>query len=430
MKGALLIHGGTVVDPAAGRNAPADVLVSGGKVAEVAAPGSIAAEAERLDATGMWVLPGLIDIHVHLREPGYEYKETVATGTLAAVAGGFTAVACMANTNPVNDSAAVTEYILERAAVAKLARVYPIGAVTLGLEGERLAEIGEMREAGIVAISDDGMPITDSALMRRALEYSSMFGLPLIAHEEDKSLACGGCMHEGPTSFRLGLRGIPAASEEVMVARDIALLERTGGRLHIAHISTRGAVEMVRQAKGRGLAVTAEASPHHFTLTDEAVEEYDTNAKMNPPLRGTTDREAVIEGLRDGTIDIIATDHAPHHKDEKEVEFQEAANGIIGLETALPLALRLVREHGLALERVIDALTAQPARLLGLPGGTLAAGSPADITIVDPQRRWDVDLEALHSKSRNTPFAGWPMLGAAVKTIVGGKVVWSRNGAR
>lgn len=426
MKGAILISGGTVIDPANGRNGRFDVLVAAGKIAEIGAPGSIRTDAERIDADGMWVTPGLIDIHVHLREPGYEYKETVATGTLAAVAGGFTAVACMANTNPVNDSAAVTEYVLERAAEAKLARVYPVGAVTVGLAGERLAEIGEMREAGIVAISDDGMPIADAALMRRALEYSSMFGLPVIAHEEDRSLACGGCMHEGPTSFRLGLRGIPSASEEVMVARDIALLERSGGRLHVAHISTRGAVELVRRAKARGLAVTAEASPHHFTLTDEAVAEYDTNAKMNPPLRGRDDVDAVVEGLRDGTIDAIATDHAPHHRDEKEVEFQEAANGIIGLETALPLALRLVREHGVAVDRIIDAMTARPARLLGLPGGSLAVGAPADLTIIDPDRRWEVDVEALCSKSRNTPFGGWAMQGAAVKTMVGGKVVWSR----
>jgi dihydroorotase len=420
----LLISGGTLIDPPSGRHGPFDVLLVDGTVARVAKPGGAGDADQHLDARGCWVVPGLIDMHVHLREPGYEYKETVLTGTQAAVAGGFTAVACMANTNPVNDSGAVTKYILEKAAAADLARVYPIGAVSLGLAGERLAEIGEMREAGIVAVSDDGRAIMDSGLMRRALEYSAMFNLPVIAHEEDRGLAADGVMHEGVTAFRLGLKGMPSAAEEAMVARDIALLERTGGRLHIAHASTAGTVDLVRRAKARGLAVTAEAAPHHFTLTDEAVGEYDTNAKMNPPLRTAADVEAVIDGLRDGTIDAIATDHAPHHRDEKEVEFDCAAYGIVGLETALPLCLRLVRERDLPVDGLIRALSTNPARILGVPGGSLAEGAPADATVIDPECGWQVDAAAFRSRSRNTPFDGWSMRGAARATVVGGRVVW------
>jgi dihydroorotase len=423
----LLIFGGTVIDPASDVHARLDVLVANGHVAEVAEPGRLNAKAEqRLDASGCWVVPGLIDIHVHLREPGYEYKETVASGAQAAVAGGFTAVACMANTNPVNDNAAVTEYILERAHEANLARVYPIGAVSMGLNGERLAEIGEMREAGIVAVSDDGMPVRDSALMRRALEYSSMFDLPVIAHEEDCGLASGGVMNEGAVSFRLGLKGMPAAAEEVMVARDIALVERTGGRLHIAHVSTAGSIHLIREAKARGLPVSAEAAPHHFTLTEEAVASYDTNAKMNPPLRTAADVEAVIGALRDGTIEVIASDHAPHHRDEKEIEFEQAANGIIGLETTLPLSLRLIRDAGISIETVVAALTANPARVLGVPCGRLTPGGLADLAVIDPDCPWTVDPNHFHSKSRNTPFAGWQMVGAARATIVGGRVVWQQ----
>jgi dihydroorotase len=420
----LLISGGTVIDPLSGRHGAFDLLLVDGSIARVSAAGDAGDADQRLDASGCWVVPGLIDMHVHLREPGYEYKETVLTGTHAAVAGGFTAVACMANTNPVNDSGAVTKYILEQAAAAKLARVYPIGAVSLGLAGERLAEIGEMREAGIVAVSDDGRPIMDSGLMRRALEYSAMFNLPVIAHEEDRGLAGDGVMNEGPTAFRLGLKGMPGAAEEAMVARDIALLERTGGRLHVAHVSTAGTVDLVRRAKARGLAVTAEATPHHFTLTEEAVGAYDTNAKMNPPLRTRADVAAVIDGLRDGTIDAIATDHAPHHRDEKEIEFECAAHGIVGLETALPLCLRLVQEHGVPIETLVRALSSHPARILGVPGGSLAEGEIADVTVIDPECTWRVEPEAFHSKSHNTPFGGWPMTGAVRATIVGGRVVW------
>jgi dihydroorotase len=429
MSSSLLIRGGTLIDPANGRSGAFDLRIERGRVAEIAEHGSLVAD-EVLDASGCWVVPGLIDMHVHLREPGYEYKETVATGTRAAVAGGFASVACMANTNPVNDSAAVTEYILERAREAKLARVYPIGAVSVGLEGRQLAEVGEMRDAGIVALSDDGRPVCDASLMRRALEYSSMFDLPVIAHEEDPGLTAGGVMNEGRTSFRLGLRGAPAAAEEVMVARDIALAERTGGRLHIAHASTAGTVRLIREAKERGLAVTAEATPHHLILTEEAVAAYDTNAKMNPPLRTEEDVEALLQALRDGVIDVIASDHAPHHRDEKEVEFELAAHGVIGLETSLPLALRLVREAGLPIETLIRAMTIHPARILGLPGGHLGPGAPADVTVIDPEEVWEVDPARLRSRSRNTPFAGWQMVGRARATLVGGRIVWPENGSR
>lgn len=422
--GSLLITGGTVIDPANQRQGAFDVRLADGRIESIGAPGALAAADEYLDARGCWVTPGLIDMHVHLREPGQEYKETVATGAQAAVAGGFTAVACMANTNPVNDSGAVTKYIVEQSLRADLARVYPIGAVSFGLLGERLAEIGEMREAGIVAVSDDGRPIMDSALMRRALEYSSMFGLVVSVHEEDLALSADGCMNEGPTAFRLGLRGMPAAAEEAMVARDIALLERTGGRLHIAHASTAGTVELVRRAKARGLAVSAEATPHHFTLTEETVGEYDTNAKMSPPLRLGDDVQAVIAGLRDGTIDAIASDHAPHHRDEKDVEFECAAHGIVGLETSLALSLTLVREHGLSPESLVRAMSVAPARILGVPGGSLATGAPADVTVIDPEVAWTVDPDRFYSKSRNTPFGGWNLTGQARATIVGGVVKW------
>jgi dihydroorotase len=422
-----LFAGGTVVDPANDLHGERDVLVEEGRIAAVAAPGSIAREAQRIDASGCWVVPGLVDMHVHLREPGYEYKETVATGTRSAVAGGFTAVACMANTKPVNDSSAVTEYILDRARAAGLARVHPIGALSVNLAGRELAEIGEMYEAGIVAVSDDGMPVADGALMRRALEYTQLFDLPVIVHEEDPQLAGDGVMHEGRTCLHLGLKGMPSAAEEAMVARDLALLAQTGGRLHLAHLSTAGSVRLLREARERGLAVTAEVTPHHFILTDEDVGEYDTNAKMKPPLRPRGDAEALVAALREGLIDVIATDHAPHHKDEKEVEFDLAAFGIVGLETAVPLALRLVRDSGLDPVTMVRAMSVNPARILGLEAGSLAVGMPADITVIDPNHVWTVQLERLRSKSKNTPFGGWEMRGAARTTMVGGRIVWSRG---
>ena len=420
----LLIRGGTLVDPVARSAAPGDVLVDDGRIVATGAPGSFAAgDATEYGARGLLVLPGLVDMHVHLREPGYEYKETIATGVKAALAGGFTSLACMANTEPVNDSAAVTQFIIDRARIAGGARVYPIGALSVGLKGERMAEIGEMHRAGIVAVSDDGHPVMHAGLMRRALEYTRMFGLPIIAHEEDEHLADGGVMNEGTTALRLGLRGTPAAAEEVMIARDIALVRLTGGRLHLAHISTAGAVALVREAKAEGLAVTAEVTPHHLFLTEDAVEGYGTDAKMAPPLRTRADIDALRAALADGTIDAIATDHAPHHRDEKEIEFECAANGVVGLETALPLALRLVAEGVADLPTIVARMTVGPARVLGLPAGTLAAGAAADLTLVDPARRWRVEARSFRSKGRNTPFEGWDVSGRAVAVLVGGRLV-------
>jgi dihydroorotase len=424
--GAIAIEGGRLIDPVAAIDGLRDLLLEGGVVRAVETPRAFRSldVARRIDASGCWVVPGLIDLHVHLREPGYEYKETVATGAAAAVAGGFTALACMANTNPANDSAAVTRFILERAAQAGLARVYPIGALSEGLRGERLAEIGEMRAAGIVAVSDDGKPVADAGLMRHALEYCAMFGIPVVDHAEDPGLSAAGAMHEGRTSIRLGLKGIPAAAEEAMVSRDLLLAELTGGRLHVAHASTRGTVALLRAAKARGVRVTAEATPHHFTLTDEAVAEYDGNAKINPPLRAAEDREALRQALADGTIDAIATDHAPHHRDEKDVEFDNAAFGIVGLETALPLSLRLVEEHVLSPADWVRRTSVGPAEILGVGGGTLRAGALADVTVVNPEVEWRVNAAELRSKSKNSPFLGWTMRGRAISTIVGGRVVF------
>jgi len=429
----LLISGGTLVDPVARKLARADVLVRDGRIVAIdvdlahqatagdARPG--AGGIERIDATGLLVTPGLVDMHVHLREPGYEYKETIATGVRAAVAGGVTSVACMANTRPVNDCPAVTRFILERAEAAALAKVFPIGAVSIGLAGEHLAEIGAMREAGIVAVSDDGKPVWDAELMRRALEYTRLFRMPVIAHAEDRALAGSGVMHEGAVSLRLGLRGIPASAEDVMVARDIALAGLTGGHLHIAHISTAGSISMVRAARAAGVHVTAEASPHHLFLTDAAVAGYNTCAKMNPPLRSEEDRQAVRAGLADGTIDVIATDHAPHHRDEKDVEFDLAANGVVGLETLLPLTLALVREGLVDLPSAIARVTSEPARILGIPTGRLEVGGAADLVLVDEGLEWQVVPAELQSKSKNTAFADWKMRGRALVTIVDGRVV-------
>jgi dihydroorotase len=421
----LLIRGGRVVDPASSRDGLADILVDRGRIAAVGEPETLkAGDTDVVDASGLVVTPGLIDMHVHLREPGYEYKETVATGCMSAVVGGVTSVACMANTNPVNDNVTVTKYIIEKAAVAGLANVFPIGAVSLGLKGEHLSEFGGMYEAGIVAVSDDGHPIMSSSLMRRALEYARMFDFPVIAHEEDLSLCCGGVMNEGVTSIKMGLPGLPTVGESAMVARDVELARYTGGRLHVAHLSTAQSVEMVRRAKADGLRVTAEATPHHFTLDETSCEGYNTNAKMYPPLRTQHDVEAVRAGLADGTIDTIATDHAPHHRDEKSSHFEEAAKGIVGLETMLPLTLQLVRQGVFSLEQAIAAMTIAPARNLNLDRGTLAVGAPADITIFDPDRQWKVHAMELASKSKNTPFEGWSMTGKVTRTIVGGRSVW------
>ncbi len=422
-----LIRNGHVIDP--GRfNGKADVLIEGGKIAAVGAKllvkGDNSSHVTVIEAKGLWVCPGFVDLHVHLREPGFEYKETIATGARAAVAGGFTSVCCMPNTQPVNDSRSVTEFILRQAASAKQANVFPIGAITKGSDGNELAEIGELYEAGCVALSDDGRPVMQSLIMRRAMEYALAFNLPIIDHCEDLSLAEGGSMNEGLVSTELGLAGIPSAAEEVMVARNVALAELTGARLHLAHVSTVGSVRLVREAKSRGLAVTAEACPHHFSLTEEAVRNFNTHAKMNPPLRTGADVQAVKEGLRDGTIDGIATDHAPHAVQEKQLQFDEAPFGIVGLETALPLVLNLVEEGVLSSEQAISKLTCAPAQVFALPKGTLALGADADVVLIDPDHTWVVDPSRFQSKARNTPFTGWTMKGRVMKTIVGGEVVY------
>jgi dihydroorotase len=417
----LLIRNGRVVDPAGGTDAVADVLIADGRIQKVGRALKAPAGAELIDATGKVVCPGFIDMHVHLREPGFEYKETIASGTRAAAAGGFTSVACMANTFPVNDNRAVTDYILARAKVEGVVRVYPIGAVTRNLEGRQLAELAEQAEAGCVAFSDDGNCVMNAELYRRAMEYALPFGTPIISHAEDCQLAHGAPMNEGLVATELGLSGQPGAAEDVMVGRDIILAELTGAHLHIAHISTAGAVRMVREARARGVRVTAEVTPHHLVLTDEAVRSYDPNCKMAPPLRTKRDVEACLEGLIDGTIECVATDHAPHATSEKEGEFAEAANGIVGLETAVPILLdRLVRPGVVDLPTLVARLSTGPARLLNLPGGSLAPGAAADVTILDLERAFTVDPAAFQSRSRNTPFAGFTGTGAPWMTLVGG----------
>lgn len=420
----LLLKNGRVIDPANNLDAVQDVLIADGKIEKLGKSLAVPAGAELVDARGKIVCPGFIDMHVHLREPGYEYKETVATGTRAAASGGFTAVACMANTNPVNDNGAVTDYILARAKVEGAVRVYPIGAVTKNLKGEELAELAELAEAGCVAFSDDGKCVMNAGLYRRAMEYTLPFGVPIISHAEDATLCRGWAMNEGVVSTEIGLPGAPAAAEDVMVARDILLAELTGAHVHIAHLSTAGAVRLVRDGKARGVRVTAEVTPHHLVLTEEAVRTYDPNSKMAPPLRSKRDVEALCEGLADGTIDCIATDHAPHALSEKEGEFDLAAFGIVGLETAVALLMdRLVRPGLLPLPTLVSRLSRDPARLLNLPGGSLAPGAPADVTVLDPDLPLTVDPARFRSKSRNTPFAGWTLTGAPWMTIVGGKVV-------
>jgi dihydroorotase len=420
----LLIRNGRVIDPAGGADGVQDVWIAEGRIHKMGKGLRAPAGTETVDATGKVVCPGFIDIHVHLREPGFEYKETIASGTRAAAAGGFTAVACMANTFPVNDNRAVTDYILARARVEGVVRVYPIGAVTRNLEGKQLAEMAEQAEAGCVAFSDDGKCVMNAELYRRAMEYALPFGLPVISHAEDCHLGRDSTMNEGLVSTELGLSGQPAAAEDVMVARDIILAELTGAHLHIAHISTSGAVRLLRDAKARGVRVTAEVTPHHLLLTDELVRSYDPNCKMAPPLRTKRDVEACLEALVDGTIDCVATDHAPHALSEKEGEFAEAANGVVGLETAVPLLLdRLVRRGVIDLPTLVTRLSTGPARLLNLPGGSLAPGASADITILDLERPWTVDPAAFRSRSRNTPFAGFTGTGAPWMTLVGGAKV-------
>jgi dihydroorotase len=425
---ALLLRGGRVVDPSQGIDDILDVLLVDGTVGRIGREIEAPEHAEVRNVAGLVVCPGLIDVHVHLREPGGERKETIASGARAAAAGGFTAVCAMPNTDPPVDDPAAVGFIRAQGLRAGYARVYPVAAVSLGQRGERLAAIGEMVDAGAVAISDDGRPVGDAGLMRLALEYAQTFGIPVADHCEELSLSRGGSMNEGLVSTRLGLQGIPNAAEDVMIARDLLLAELTGGRLHIQHVSTRRGVEMIRAAKARGVQVTAEATPHHLTLTDEAVEGYRTEAKVNPPLRTAEDVAAVREGLADGTLDVLATDHAPHHYDEKEQAFDDAPFGMVGLETALGIALtELVGKGLLTLSQLVDRMSCAPAQAFRLPGGTLAEGSPADVTVIDLDAAWTVDPDRFLSRSRNTPFAGWRLVGQAALTIVGGRIVWDRE---
>jgi len=425
-----LLKGGRVVDPANGRDGVFDILIEGDRIARIGE--NLQAEAGTVVVSipsNLVITPGLIDMHVHLREPGQEHKETVATGTLSAVTGGFTAVACMPNTSPVNDNAGVTQYILKKAAEANLARVYPIGAVSIGQKGEQMAELGELKEAGCVAVTDDGHPIRTAMLARRALEYTKMFDMLVIEHCEDPSLKGDGVAHEGLVASKLGLRGIPGEAESIMAQRDIALAELTGGRIHIAHMSARQTLDAVRYGKSRGANVTCEVAPHHFILTDAllaAPVAYDTNTKMNPPLREEADRDAMLQGIVDGSVDVIATDHAPHHYDEKHVEFDRAPFGITGLETCVSLCFdRLVHTGLITLGRLIELLSVNPAHILRIPGGSIREGAPADLTVLAPDLHVTVDAASMKSKSKNTPFGGWELRGGVAATIVGGRVVYT-----
>lgn len=431
----ILLRGGRVLDPSRSFDQVADVLVRDGVVAAIGA--GLAAPAPAgvrvLDVTGKLVTPGLVDIHAHLREPGQEYKEDIATGSRSAAAGGFTTVCCMPNTKPVNDCRSVTELIVKRTREVDGVRIRPIGAISQGLRGEELAEFGEMRDAGIVAVSDDGRPVMSAGLMRRALEYALTFGLPVVQHAEDLTLSADGAMNEGEASTRAGIRGQPPQAESVMVARDIELVAWTGARYHVAHVSTARTVELVRDAKRRGLPVTCEVTPHHFTLTDEACTSYDTSTKVAPPLRAQRDLEAIRAAMADGTIDCIATDHAPHSEVEKDVEFEEAACGMLGFETAVALTLELVRDGVISLERAVEMLTIGGARIFDLDrdgAGSLVEGKPADLTVIDTERAWTVDRGKLRSRSKNTPFHGRAVQGAVLYTLVGGKVVYAAEEGR
>lgn len=432
----ILIENGHIIDPSQDIDGIGDILIEEGKIKEIRlrkkeqipkyrnsklkTPNS---ELRTIDAKGLYVFPGLIDMHVHLREPGYEHKETIKTGTRAAIRGGFTTVCCMPNTYPVNDNASVTEFIIRKASLEGLCTVLPIGSITKGQKGEELVEMGTMKEQGCIAFSDDGLPVMNSLIMRRALEYSKAFGLPIISHCEDLTLSDEGVMSEGLLSMTLGLKGIPAEAEQIMVYRDILLTELSKGKLHICHVSTEGSVNLIRDAKRRGVNVTAETCPHYFSLTEDAVKDYDTNAKVNPPLRTKKDVDAIKEGLRDGTIDVIATDHAPHNRDEKLREFDLAPSGISGLETALSLSLRLVDEKVLSIKQLVEKMSFNPSKILGLSSkGNLMKGSDGDITVVDLNREFKVDANKFLSKGKNTPFDGWIMKGITVVTISKGRI--------
>jgi dihydroorotase len=431
----LLLKNGRLVDPSQDIDGPMDILIRNGKVARIArnipSPAGKGKKTDNgtsiLDMKGLVVVPGLIDMHVHLREPGFEYKETIRTGCEAAAAGGFTAVACMANTDPVNDNRSVTEFILREAAASGKARVYPVASITRNLEGKILSEFWDLKEAGAAAFSDDGRPVTNGSVMRRALEYAHSLDMPVLSHSEDPTLSAGGLMNESIVSTELGLRGIPAAAEEAMIARDILLAEYTRTSIHICHVTTAGSVRLLREARARGVAVTAETAPHYFTLSDEALRDYDTNLKVNPPLRSAADMEAIREALRDGTIDAVASDHAPHALTDKAVEFDVAAFGMVGLETSLGLTLKLVHKGVLTLPEMVLRMSLRPAQILRVPGGTLKPGSDADITVLDLNRFWTVDSGSFRSRSRNTPFQDMPMKGKAVMTIVGGRVVYRES---
>ncbi len=421
----LLIKNGRVIDPSQGIDDILDVAVENGLVKEIGKGLAAPAGAETIDASGKYVVPGLVDIHVHFRDPGQEYKEDIVSGTTSAVAGGFTTVCCMPNTNPVIDGKAVATYIISKAKAEGLCNVFPIGTITQGMQGERMSEMGELKEAGCVAVSDDGKPVKNPELMRRALQYAAGIGIMVVSHSEELELVGEGVMNEGFTSTELGLKGIPRIAEEIAIAREALLSEYTGAPIHICHVSSKGSVRIIRDAKARGVKITCETAPHYFSLTDDAVRGYNTNAKMNPPLREAEDVAAIKEGLKDGTIDCIATDHAPHHLDEKDVEFNEAMNGIVGLETSLPLSLKLVDEGVLTLQQLIEKMSCRPSALLGLDCGTLNPGSPADITVIDPNKQWTVTEETLNSKSKNSPWLGEVMTGAPACTVVAGKVLFS-----
>ncbi|MGV8059499.1 MAG: dihydroorotase [Smithellaceae bacterium] len=427
----ILLTGARVIDPVQNIDTIMDVLLEDGKITGIGSnllksgKSKDTAKTKVINLGKMVLTPGLIDMHTHLREPGLEYKETIASGAKAAVTGGFTSIACMPNTDPINDNRSITEFIKRKAVEAALANVYPIGAISRNSAGLQLTEFWDLKEAGVIALSDDGKPVMDAALMRHAMEYAYSLGLPVISHCEDTNLSAGGQMNEGYYSTIMGLRGIPAIAEEAMVARDILLAEFTKTHVHIAHVSTAGSVRLIREAKNRGLKITAETAPHYFTLTDETLQTYNTNLKVNPPLRSADDVKAIKEGLADGTLDVIVTDHAPHARTDKELEFEYAANGISGLETSLGLSLRLVSDGVLTLPELIAKMSLNAARILNLPKGTLEAGADADITVIDPQLQWTVDVKTFCSKGKNTPFHGWKMQGKAILTIVGGEIKYA-----